>query len=123
MENKFHLTVRAACAALAILSCAAQAGAQPLQAAHGADVADVRPADGNGGKPRVNWNEYLSSMEQQAMAQGTNRFDRFRKFESYLTAFPKWSEQVSFHVFEGLGHDSAAAYRDPALIAYIVDGL
>ena len=57
------------------------------------------------------------------MAQGVNRFDRFRKFESYLTAFPKWSEQVSFHVFEGLGHDSAAAYRDPALIAYMVDGL
>jgi hypothetical protein len=59
----------------------------------------------------------------EAMAQGANRFDRFRKFESYLTAFPKWSEQVSFHVFEGLGHDSAAAYRDPALIAYMVDGL
>ncbi len=121
MENKCHLTARAACAVLAILSCAAQAGAQPLQATHGA--ADARPVDVNGGKPRVNWNDYLSSMEQQAMTQGANRFDRFRKFESYLTAFPKWSEQVSFHVFEGLGHDSAAANRDPALIAYMIDGL
>ena len=39
MENKCHLTVRAACAVLAILSCAAQASATTSQAAHGATVA------------------------------------------------------------------------------------
>ena len=72
MENKCHLMVRAACAALAILSCAAQASATTSQAAHGA--ADVRPADGNGGKPRVNWNEYLSIMEQPAPKTGVRRF-------------------------------------------------
>ena len=57
------------------------------------------------------------------MAQGTNRLDRFQKFKSSLSAFPKWSNQVSFHVFEGLGHKSAAACRDPAFIAYVMEGL
>ena len=59
----------------------------------------------------------------EAMAQGVNRFDRFRNFEAYLTGFPEWSRCVSFHVFEGLGHKSAIAFRDKALLGFLAEGI
>lgn len=57
----------------------------------------------------------------EAMAQGVNRFDRFNNFRKYLEGFPEWSKQVSFYVFEGLGHKSAVAHRDPAFIAFALE--
>ena len=57
----------------------------------------------------------------EAMAQGANRFDRFNNFRKHVERFPEWAKQVSFHVFEGLGHDSAAAHRDPAFIAFALE--
>jgi hypothetical protein len=46
----------------------------------------------------------------EAMEQGANRYERFRNFEKYLSRYPAWAEQVSFHAFEGVAHNSMAAY-------------
>ena len=90
MENKCHLMVRAACAALAILSCAAQASATTSQAAHGAAVAPpcravqetIDIAKGSGGPAeiyhlkvagRANWGklDQVIGMVEKARADGT----------------------------------------------------
>ena len=55
----------------------------------------------------------------EAMAQGANRYERFRNFEKYLKRYPSWAKQVSFHAFENLGHQGNVAYADPALIEFI----
>jgi hypothetical protein len=53
-----------------------------------------------------------------AMAQGTNRYARFRNFEAYLKRYPEWARQVSFHAFEGLDHNTAKAHASDAFIAF-----
>lgn len=62
-----------------------------------------------------------SSLDQTppAMTQGANRFERFRNFEEYLGRYPGWKRQVSFHVFEGIGHNEDLAYPDSALLGFV----
>ena len=55
-----------------------------------------------------------------AMAQGANRYERFRNFEKYLKKYPKWAGQVSFHDIPGVGHDSRPAYSDGAFVEYVL---
>lgn len=58
-------------------------------------------------------------MTPPAVLQGTNRFERFKSFERYLDRYPAWKKQVSFHVFEGIGHNESQCYPDPALLDFI----
>lgn len=58
-------------------------------------------------------------MTPPALLQGVNRFERFKSFERYLEDFPAWKRQVSFHVFEGLGHKEDKAYPDPVVMKFI----
>ena len=55
-----------------------------------------------------------------AMAQGTNRYERFRNFEAYLKKYPGWTKQVSFHALEGLGHKSIRAHTGKAFVEYVI---
>ena len=59
-------------------------------------------------------------MTTPAAAQGKNRFERFRNFERYLDKYPEWKKQVSFHVFEGVGHKEDICYADPALLDFVM---
>ena len=55
----------------------------------------------------------------EAMAQGTNRYDRFCSFQKYLREKePAWAKQVSFHSFENLSHRSPVAYADDAFVDF-----
>lgn len=56
-----------------------------------------------------------------AAAQGANRFERFKNFERYLERYPEWRKQVSFHVFEGIGHKENLCYPDPALLDFVFE--
>ena len=58
-------------------------------------------------------------MTPPAVAQGANRFERFKSFARYLDAYPEWKRQVSFHVFEGVSHKEALCYPDPAVLDFI----
>ena len=58
----------------------------------------------------------------EAMSQGTNRIERFWSFKRYLKRFPTWEKQVSFHAFDGLGHNSLGAYGDPAVVDFMLHG-
>ena len=58
-------------------------------------------------------------MTPPAIIQGDNRFERFKSFEKYLERYPDWKRQVSFHVFEGLGHKEDDAFPDPAVMRFI----
>lgn len=55
-----------------------------------------------------------------AMAQGANRYERFRNFEAYLKKYPGWAKQVSFHALEGLGHKSIRAQTEKTFIEYVL---
>ena len=57
-----------------------------------------------------------------AVRQGENRYARFKSFERYLEKYPDWKRMVSFHTFEGLGHDECRAYPDPALLDFVFKG-
>jgi hypothetical protein len=59
-------------------------------------------------------------MSPAAMRQGGNRYARFLNFEKYLKRYPAWAEKVSFHSFEGLGHNNVGAHCDPAFIKFAV---
>lgn len=59
----------------------------------------------------------------EAMAQGGNRYERFRNFEQYLKQFPEWAAQVSFYSFEGIGHENAFAHSSEAFIKFAVGRL
>ncbi len=54
----------------------------------------------------------------EAMAQGANRYERFRNFEKYVSRYPSWAAQVTFHAFEGLAHNSLAAYTSREFAAF-----
>ncbi len=58
----------------------------------------------------------------EAMAQGPNRYMRFRNFERYVARYPEWAARVSFHAFAGIGHKTVLAHTDPAFIAFVVEG-
>ena len=58
-------------------------------------------------------------MAPPAVMQGANRIERFRNFEKYLDKFPEWKKQVSFHVFEGVGHKEDLCYPDPAVLDFV----
>jgi pimeloyl-ACP methyl ester carboxylesterase len=58
-------------------------------------------------------------MTPPAVGQGKNRFERFKAFERYLEKYPEWRKQVSFHVFEGIGHQEDLCYPDPVLLDFI----
>jgi hypothetical protein len=60
-------------------------------------------------------------MAAPAVAQGANRFERFRNFERYLDQYPDWKKQVSFRVFEGVGHKAGPCYSDPELIDFVFE--
>ena len=51
----------------------------------------------------------------------SNRFQRFKNFERYLEKYPEWRKQVSFHVFEGIGHKEDLCYPDPALLDFVFE--
>ena len=53
-----------------------------------------------------------------AMAQGLNRYDRFRNFRDYLKDFPDWAKQTSFHDIPGVAH-SGKVFDDPNLLDFI----
>ncbi len=55
-----------------------------------------------------------------AMAQGANRYERFRNLETYVQRYPEWARQVTFHAFEGVGHKTVIAHTDPAFIDFVV---
>ena len=55
-----------------------------------------------------------------AMAQGTNRYDRFCGFERYLKRYPAWAKQVTFHPFTGIGHKTVLAHTDKAFIDFVL---
>ena len=57
-------------------------------------------------------------MSPAAMRQGGNRYARFLNFEKYLKRYPAWAEKVSFHSFEGLGHNNVGAHCDPSFIKF-----
>ena len=59
----------------------------------------------------------------EAMAQGANRYERFKNFEQYLKQFPEWAAQVSFYSLEGVGHENAFAHSSAAFIKYAVGKL
>ncbi len=61
-------------------------------------------------------------MTPPAVAQGANRFERFKSFARYLDAYPDWKRQVSFHVFEGISHKEALCYPDPVVVDFIFNG-
>jgi pimeloyl-ACP methyl ester carboxylesterase len=60
-------------------------------------------------------------MTPPAAVQGANRFQRFKNFERYLEKYPEWRKQVSFHVFEGIGHKEDLCYPDPALLDFVFE--
>lgn len=55
-----------------------------------------------------------------AMLQGENRYDRCRKLQEYIAGYPKWNRRVRFHYFEGIAHEAAKAYVDPAVTDWIL---
>ena len=59
----------------------------------------------------------------EAMAQGANRYERFRNFEKYLSRHPAWAAQVSFHAFEGVAHNSLAAYTSREFATFAAGSL
>ncbi len=61
-------------------------------------------------------------MTPPAVAQGANRLERFRNFAKYLEAYPEWRKQVSFHVFEGIGHKETLCYPDPVVLDFVFKG-
>ena len=60
-------------------------------------------------------------MTPPAVAQGANRYERFKNFERYLDKYPEWKKQVSFHVFEGIAHKEGLCYPDPALLDFVFE--
>ena len=58
-------------------------------------------------------------MTPPAVMQGTNRLDRFRSFAKYIGKYPEWKKQVSFHVFEGIGHQETLCYPDPVVLDFV----
>lgn len=61
-------------------------------------------------------------LSAEAMAQGTNRYMRFRSFERYLRQYPDWAKNVTFHALEGVGHNTVAAHSDPAFVRFVLAG-
>ena len=61
-------------------------------------------------------------MSPPAVAQGTNRLERFKSFARYLDAYPEWKRQVSFHVFEGIAHKETLCYPDPVVLDFVFNG-
>ncbi len=55
-----------------------------------------------------------------AMAQGPNRYERFRNLEKYLKKYPKWAKQVSFRDLPDVGHNSRPAYSDSGFVDYVL---
>ena len=55
-----------------------------------------------------------------AVAQGANRYERFRNFETYLKRYPGWAKQVLFNPLEGLGHESIRAHTGKAFVEYVL---
>ena len=68
------------------------------------------------GRPRTSLD-----MTPPAVAQGENRYERFKNFERYLDKYPEWKKQVSFHVFEGIAHKEDLCYPDPALLDFVFE--
>ena len=60
-------------------------------------------------------------MTPPAVAQGANRYERFKSFQRYLDKYPEWKKQVSFHVFEGIGHKECLCFPDPALLDFVFE--
>ena len=58
-------------------------------------------------------------MTPPAVLQGTNRLERFRSFQKYLDRYPEWKKHVSFHVFEGIGHQETLCYPDPVVLDFV----
>ena len=58
-------------------------------------------------------------MTPPAVLQGTNRLERFHSFAKYLDKYPEWKKQVSFHVFEGVGHQEYLCYPDPVILDFV----
>ena len=58
-----------------------------------------------------------------AVAQGANRYERFLNFKEHVKKYPRWAEQITFHEFKGLGHDTCRAHADRDFIAYVMGGL
>lgn len=59
-------------------------------------------------------------MTPLAMKQGHNRYVRFENFKELVSKDPRWNEVVTFHSFEGIGHESQKAYTDPFFIKYVL---
>ena len=60
-------------------------------------------------------------MTPPAVAQGANRYERFKSFARYLDRYPDWKKQVSFHVFECIAHKEDPCYADPALLDFVFE--
>ena len=59
-------------------------------------------------------------MTPLAMKQGHNRYVRFENFKELVSKDPRWNEVVTFHSFEGIGHESQKAYADPFFVKYVL---
>ena len=57
-----------------------------------------------------------------AMAQGENRFARFRSFMRHVETFPEWRKNAVFHVIPGLDHNGRGVYNRPAFFDFIMKG-
>ena len=50
-------------------------------------------------------------MSPEAVIGGTNRYDRFLKFQPYLQQYPQWHSRSKFITIPATGHVNAEAYR------------
>lgn len=54
-----------------------------------------------------------------AMAQGRNRFERWKNYRLYVTRFPRWRRQAVFQAVPGIGHSGSRMFNSPAARAVL----
>ena len=55
-----------------------------------------------------------------AMRQGVNRYVRFENFKELVSKDSRWSAVTTFHTFDSISHQAAAAYADPFFVKYVM---
>lgn len=56
-----------------------------------------------------------SNLDQRggAMAQGKNRYERWRIYRNYVQLFPEWSDNAVFESVDGVGHSGREMFNSP----------
>lgn len=64
-------------------------------------------------------NRKMLDVDQAAMLQGKNRYERFKIYRKHIARYPEWEKKVVFISVPGIAHSSAVFYKDAVVQKWV----